>query len=84
MTLGSEDVEDTRDVGGNTGDKYIKIEPFCSLMIEFFEDSDTDELMEQTFSHITIQVKKPRISMSRFMLDQIMYLHINFRKLLLT
>ena len=85
MTLNSEDVQDTRDVGGNTGDKYMKIEmPFYSLMIEFFEDSDTDELMEQTFSQITIQVKKPRISKSRFKLDQITYLHINFRKLVLT
>ena len=85
ITLDTEDVEDARDVGDNTGNKYMKIEmPFYSLMIEFFEGSDTDELMQQTFLRMTIQVKKPQMSKSHFTLDQIMYLHISFRKLVLT
>ena len=45
-------------VGGNTVDNYTWVDiPLNSLMTEFFEGSDTDELIQHMFVHIKIQVE---------------------------
>ena len=54
---------------------------FNSLMIEFFEGSNTEELIPHMFVHIKAQVEIPRMSENGFMLDQIMHLDMNFLKL---
>ena len=42
ITLDPEDVEGAQDIGGNTGDNYIKVKmPFNSSMTEFFEGNTT-------------------------------------------
>ena len=80
ITLDPKDVEYAPDVGGNTDDKYIKVETsFNSLMTEFFEGSDIEELMQHIFAHIKAQVGNPRMPKSNFTLDQIMHLHINLQ-----
>ena len=85
ITLDPEDVEGVQDIGGNTGDNYIWVEmPFNSLMTEFFEGSDIKDLIQRVFAYIKTQGEIPRIPESGFTLDQIMYLHINFHRLVLT
>ena len=57
ITLDLKDVEGAQDAGGNTGDNYIRVEmPFNSLMTEFFEGSDTDELIQRVFTYIKTQI----------------------------
>ena len=84
-TLDPEDVDGPQDLRNNTGDNYIKVEmPFNSLMKEFLEGSDTDELIQRMFAHIKTQVVNPRMPERRFLLDPIMHRHLNFHKLTLT
>ena len=57
---------------------------FNSLMIEFFEGSDINDLIQRMFAYIKTQVENPQMPESGFTLDQIMHLHINFHRLTLT
>ena len=85
ITLDPEDVKGAQDIGSNIGNNYIKVEMlFNSLMAEFFGDSNSDELMQRMFVHIKTEIQNPRMPESGFTLDQIMHLHINFRRLALT
>ena len=53
ITLDPEDIESAQHVVGNTGDNYTKVEmPYNSLMAEFFESINTDELLQRVFAHI--------------------------------
>ena len=85
ITLDPEDVEGAQDKGGNTGDNYTRVEmPFNSLMTEFLEGSNSDELIEAMFTDIKTQVENSRKPESGFTLDKIMHLYINFHRLVLT
>ena len=70
ITLDLEDVQGAEDIGGNAGDNYIRVEmPRKSLMMEFFENSDIEEVMQRAFVHIKTQVKNPRTFESIFTLN---------------
>ena len=70
---------------GSTGDNYIRVEMlFNSLMTEFFEGSDINDLIQGMLAHIKTQAENPRMPESGFSLDKIMHLSINFHKLVLT
>ena len=72
-------------VDGSTGDNYIRVEMlFNSLMAEFFEGSDINDLIQGMLAHIKTQAENPRMPESGFSLDKIMHLSINFHKLVLT
>ena len=72
-------------VDGSTGDNYIRVEMlFNSLMTEFFEGSDINNLLQGMLGHIKTQAENPRMPESGFSLDKIMHLSINFHKLVLT
>ena len=82
ITLNAEDIEGVQDIGDITGDNYTRVEiPFSSLMMEFFEDSNTTELIQCMFEQIQTQIGNLRVPESGFTLDQIMQLHINFYRL---
>ena len=53
-------------------------------MTEFFEGSDINDLIQHMLAHIKAQAENPRMPESGFTLDQIMHLHINFHRLVLT
>ena len=56
ITLDPEDVEGVQDIGGNTSDNYIRVEmPFNSMMTEFFEGSDINNLIQLIFASIKTQ-----------------------------
>ena len=82
IELDPEDLEDAQDLNdGITGDNYIRVEmPFNSLMTEFFEGSDTNDLIQRMLAHIKIQVENPRMPENVFSLDKIMHLYINFHR----
>ena len=67
------------------GDEEIMIDrAFNSKITEFFKASDFNKLIEEMFSRIKTQVKNPALPASRFSLDQVLHLHIDFHKLNLT
>ena len=64
---------------------YTRIEmPFNSLMAEFFETSDINDLIERMLAYIKVQTENPRFPRSGFTLDKIMHLYINYHRLVLT
>ena len=73
-------------VDDTTGDiYYTKIEmPFNSLMTEFFDATDINDLIERMLAYIKAQTEKPKLPENGFTLDKIMHLYINFHRLALT
>ena len=87
IELDPEDEKNAQDLDdGTTRDMYYtRIEiPFNSLMTEFFEASNINDLIERMLAYIKAQTKNPTFSESGFTLDKIMHLHINFHRLVLT
>ena len=58
--------------------------PFNSFMTEFFETSDINDLTERMLTYIKAQTENPKFPESGFTLYKIMYLYINFHRLVLT
>ena len=54
---------------------------FNSLITEFFEGSNMEELIQRMFAHVNTQVENLQIPESGFTLDNIMPFHINFHRL---
>ena len=86
IDLDPEDLEDdTLYRDGGTGDNYIRTEmPFNSLITEFFEGSDINNLIQHMIAHIKAQTENPKFPENGFSLDKIMHLFINFHRLVLT
>ena len=86
IELDPEDAKNAQDLDdGITGDNNIRLEmPFNTLMTEFFEGSDINDLIECMLAYISIQTENPKFPESGFSLDKIMHLYINFHKLVLT
>ena len=86
IELDPEDAKNAQDLDdGTTGDNYIRVEmPFNSLMTEFFEASDINDLIQRMLAYIKAQTENPKFPESGFTLDKIMHLYINFHRLVLT
>ena len=86
IELDPEDAKNAQDLDdGTTGDNYIRVEmPFNSLMTEFFDASDINDLIERMLLYIRTQIENSKFSESGFTLDKIMHLYINFYRLALT
>ena len=82
-----EDVKNAQDVDDGTADDiyYKKIEmPFNSMMTEFFDASDINDVIQRMLAYIKAQTENPKFTESGFTLDKIMHLYINFHELALT
>ena len=83
--LDPEDAKNAQDLDDGISDNYIRVEmPLNSLMAEFFEASDINDLIERMVVYIKAQTDNPKFPESDFTLDKIMHLYINFHKLVLT
>ena len=84
IELDPEDAKNTQDLDdGITGDNY-ELLPFNSLMTEFFDASDINDLIQRMLAYIKAHTKNAKFPESGFTLDKIMHLHINFHRLVLT
>ena len=64
---------------------YERIDmPFNSLIGEFFDDSDINDLIERMLAYIKAQTENPKFPESGFTLDKIIHFYINFHRLVLT
>ena len=85
IELDPEAAQNAQDVNGITSDNYIRVEmPFNSLMTEFFEGSNINDVIQGMLAHIKTQAENPRMPESGLSLDKIMHLYINFNRLALT
>ena len=78
IELDPEDAKNARDLDdGTSGDNYIRNEmPFNSLMTEFFEANDINDLIQRMLAYIKAQTENPKFPESDFTLDKITHLHI--------
>ena len=53
-------------------------------MMEIFQGSNIEEILEKMFAYIKTQTENPKFPKSGFTLDSIMHLDISFHKLQLT
>ena len=85
IELDPEDAKNAQELDdGITVDNYIGVEmPFNSLMTEFFQGSNINDLIQRMLAHIKTQVENPRMPENGFSLDKIMHLYINFHGLAL-
>ena len=84
IELDPEDAKNTQDLDdGITGDNY-ELLPFNSLMTEFFDASDINDLIQRMLAYIKAHTKNAKFPESGFTLDNIMHLYINFHRLVLT
>ena len=86
IELDPEDAKNAQDLDdGITGDNYIRVKmPFNSIMTEFFQGSDNNDLIERMLAYIKTQIENLKFPVSGFSLDKIMHLYINFHRLALT
>ena len=86
IELDPEDAINTQDLDdGITGDNYERVEmSFNSLMTEFFDASDINDLIQRMLAYIKAHTKNTKFPESGFTLDKIMHLYINFNRLVLT
>ena len=78
------DPEDMDDgTADNIFDEKIEI-PFNSLMIQFFQGSYNNDLIERMLAYIKSQTENPKFPEIGFILVKIMHLYINFHRLVLT
>ena len=62
IMLDPEDKELAQDIGGNTVGNYIRVQmPFHSLMTKFFEVSNIEQLIQNIFAYIRMQVGNTRM-----------------------
>ena len=72
IELDPEDVKNAQELDDAiTGDNYIRIEmPFNSLMTNFFQGSDNNDLIERMLGYIKAQTENPKFPESGFSLDK--------------
>ena len=72
IELDPEDVKNAQELDDAiTGDNYIRIEmPFNSLMTNFFQGSDSNDLIERMLGYIKAQTENPKFPESGFSLDK--------------
>ena len=58
--------------------------PFNSLMTEFFDTSDINDLIQRMLEFIKAQTENPKFFERGFTLDKIMRLYINVHRLVFT
>ena len=72
------------DVLGNiTGYDRVRL-PFNSRMTEIFQGRDLNETVDEMFAHMRTQIENTALANSRFVLDEVLFLKVNFHQLNLT
>ena len=57
---------------------------FNSRMMEIFQGSDLNEIIDEMLTHMKTQIENPALTNSRFMFDEILFLDVSFYQLNLT
>ena len=57
---------------------------FNSRMTEIFQGGDLNEIVNEMFAHMTMQIENPTLRHSRFKFDKILFLDVSFHQLTLT
>ena len=57
---------------------------FNSRMMEIFQGSNLNEIVNEMLSHTKTRIKNPALASSRFRFDEVLFLDVNFYQLNLT
>ena len=71
------------DLGNMIGFDRVRL-PFNSRMTEIFQGSDFNEIVNEMFAHLRMQIENPALTNSRFLFDEVLFLDVNFHQLNLT
>ena len=55
--------------------------PFNSRMMEIFQGSDLNEIVNVMFAHMKAQIENPALASNRFRFDEVPFLNISFHQL---
>ena len=58
--------------------------PFNSWMMDIFQGSDLNEIMNEMFAHMKTQIGNPALANSRLIFSEVIFLDLNFHQLNLT
>ena len=83
IQLTPEEFEQAEDIPGEVHEIIVE-KAFNSKMMEIFQGSNIDEILEKMFAYIKTQTENPALPKSGFTLDSIMHLDISFHELQLT
>ena len=65
------------DFGNIIGSDRVE-KPFNSKMTEIHQGSDLDEIIDEMLTQIKTQIENPALTNSRFVFDEVLFLHVNF------
>ena len=57
---------------------------FSSRMMEIFQGSDLNEIIDEMLAHMNTQIENPALTNSRFVFDEVLFLDVSFYQLNLT
>ena len=69
------------DFGNVTGFDRVEL-PFNSRIMEIFQSSDLNEIVNEMFAHMKTQIENPALRNSRFVFDEVLFLDVNFHQLI--
>ena len=72
--------DDVGNVIGAHGDDKV----FNSSMMEIFQGSDLDEIVNEMLAHMKTQIENPALTNSRLVFDEVLFLDVSFYQLNLT
>ena len=58
--------------------------PFNSQMMDIFQGSDLNEIVNGMFAHMKTQIENPALANSRFIFDEVLFVDVNFHQLSLS
>ena len=83
IQLDPEKFKNAEDIHGEGHEILVK-KAFNSKMMEIFQGSNIEEILEQMFTYFKTQIENPALLKSGFTLDGTMHLEISFHQLQLT
>ena len=64
------------DFGNVIGSDRVEL-PFNSRMMEIFQGSDLNEIVNEMFAHMNKQIENPALTNSRFIFDEVPFLDVS-------
>ena len=77
-------MKEAEDIPEEEVNEIIVEKAFNSKMMEIFQGSNIEEILEKMFGYIKTGIENPALPKSGFTLDSIMHLDISFHELQLT
>ena len=68
------------DFGNIIGSDRVEL-PFNSRIMDIYQGSDSNEIVNEMFAHMRTQIENPALTNSRFVFDEVLFLNVSFYQL---